>query len=148
MSYALKDNQLQFSDDFEIIRIVSRTNANDVKAELQLREFPVEVVVNFEKDEVAIVALTDGLTEPFTRQLVDTTQDAYFGLDTLCMGGVGISDLRDNYREAHVFDLAQCRLTYQVQDVLDTKTMLITGKGSSDAAFYRRVKRKKTHSPI
>lgn len=148
MAYPLKDYQVSFSDDYERICIVTRTVPPVVEAEVGLRDCPAHLVVDLTDDLVEIFS-GDELAKPFEQVLVDTTQDAYFGLDSLAMGGIGISDLRDNYREIHFFDLTQCALTFQLIDVLNTKTMVMTGKGNSDAGdFYRKLSRKTIHLPI
>jgi hypothetical protein len=112
---------------------------------LGITESPVEVVVDLAEFTVAIV-MRDGGIDPDRTVQINTLNNAVFGLDSMCAGGVGISDLRDDFREMHHFDLRACRLTFQLVEVKDAevKFMEMAGKGNTpNVEYYTRRERKK-----
>lgn len=149
MPYLLSDYRLDFTPDHAGIQIVSRAQPSEVVAKLPLNGGEVEVIVDIDADTLEIVALADGLPEPFELAEVDCTANPYFGLDAIFIGGIGISDIRDNYRLIHAFDLKQCRLTFSLTAVNATQVMRMKGKGHTGALnFYSQLVRKQIHNPI
>ena len=142
MEYSLKEHKVTFSTDFKEIRVVKR-NDGLVVDKAMLDKGEVELWVDGSYGCVELRPLSDGLPEPYHEVMVELRDTTAFGLDSLMMGGIGISDLRDTERVAHVFDLKRCRMTYSREVIEDGYVMVMRGKAhdTTDEGYYWTVVR-------
>jgi hypothetical protein len=139
-SYSLQNYRLHFTSDFSSIQIVRRTDLTDVQDEYTFDGTnAVQLVVSAINDSIELILHPDGFDHD-VQAAVEADVTSFFGFDSYMMGGIGISDLRDQDKHlVEVFDLGLGTFAFSLRRPGNSSiaTMYMLGKNhDADQSMY------------
>lgn len=150
-SYSLQNYCLHFTVGYSAIQIVRRTDLTDVRSEYAFDGTnDVQIVVSATNDTIELINHPAGMDHD-VEAVVEVDARAFFGFDSYRMGGIGISDLRDEGKYlVEVFDLGLGTFAFSLREEGGSgiKTMYMLGH-NDDATnpMYRQLVRTSVFEP-
>lgn len=149
--YQLLDYRLAYSATDFCLEVHDRQITGEPVMRISLETAAVVLAVDVSSDLFTIGELSIPL-RPDTTKEIELTENADLGLDSISLGGVGISDLRDQLREVLWFDLKRCRISFELlpgDAVFRTLQIVAEAhiEGSPEAEYFVRTERRNPQMP-